>query len=263
MTTGQYVIIRFSPDPVRDEPLNIGLVMTGGFGTRIVFPEPALERAARWCTVLDGRGLVAMRHTLVERLERQLRVSEDLGESLRPDFLGELLGPVSLTEPRWIDVPSDDPVEVEPIVEYLLERLVNPPKQVSYVGGTAAARKLAEQIYPTIRAVRPEATRDTPLVGKSSRQYLAEIYAGGAQPLLVSTLVLSSSWQGIRAAEAKAFELADIGHSLRNAHIAVCCQLPAIDPEGVAGEADKIFRSVDVDLRTPATIRESAATAGG
>lgn len=256
MTEGQYHVVRFSPDPVRDEPLNIGLVMTGDFETLVDFPDDALERAGRWCRTLDPAGLADLRTALVQALTRAAARSEDIGGALRPDFLGERFGPITLSEARWIDTSGT--TDVAQLFTFLTNRIVRPPRPVVHGGGAAPAAKLAGAILPAVRQVFPRAQRDHPLVAHSGREFVADIYAPGPRPLVLSTLVPSSSWQGVRSVEAKAFELSDVGRAIRSADIAVCCVFPVLDPGGVRAEAEAIFRSIDVKVVTPDTVAELA-----
>lgn len=258
MTTGQYHVVRFAPDPVRDEPLNIGLVMVGEFPPLVDFPDEALERAARWCRGLDQAGLVAMRATLVDILQREVAMRQDIDRSLREDILGELFGPITISEPRWVDVEAPQAPE---LFRFLTDRLVNPPRPVAYGGGAPASKKIAKAILPQIRRWRPNARMDEQLAARSGRPFTAEVYAGGEQPLVVSTLALGSNWQAVRAVEAKAFELYDVGRSLHRPSLVACCDFPDIDPEGIQEQAHMVFDSIDVRVATPDTIGDLAAVA--
>lgn len=251
MTEGQYQIVRMSPDPVRDEPLNIGIVMTGAFSPLVAFPDDALERAAKWCRTLDPESLADLRDSLQTALQRASRRAEDLGSALRPDYLGERFGPITLSEPRWINVADDDPSAISELFGYLTDRIVRPPRPVSYVGGTAPAIKLAKEILPVVRQVFPNARANEQLLGHSGRPFIADVFAPGPQPLVMATMVPSSSWQGLRGIEAKAFELSDVARAMKTALLAVCCTFPAIDPEGVRNAAESIFRSIDATVVTP------------
>lgn len=255
MTTGQYQVFRFAPDPVRDEPLNIGLTMVGEFSPLVDFPDEALERAARWCRGLDQAGLVAMREALIETVKHSLTVTEDLGQRLRLDFLGEMFGPITLSETRWVDV---EPGEAHKVFEFLRRRLVVPPKPVQYGGGAPASKKIVKTILPGLRQQWHDARAEETLIARSGRPFQADVYAGGPNPLIVSTLALSSSWQGIRSVEAKAFELYDVGRSLNKPTLVACCQFPAIDTEGVQEQAKLVFQSIDVQVVTPETVGQVA-----
>jgi hypothetical protein len=244
-----YRVVRFTPDPVRDEPLNIGLVITGPQEPVIHFPDEALRRAARWCRSLDAAGLVALREVLEESLRRQLARSEDIGESVRADLLGERFGPVSFTEPRWIEAATAG--EVERLASYLVDRLVLPPKPVPQGFNPSAGRKLAAALLKEIRKVVPTARTDEPLVGFSGREFTADIFGETARPFVVDTLVVGSNWQGSKTIDAKAFEMFDISRSMPKARLGACCVFPDIDPEGVQDQARMTFASIDVAVIAP------------
>jgi len=254
VTEGQYQIIRFSPDPVRDEPLNIGIIMTGAFAPLVEFPEDALERAAKWCRTLDPSSIKDLSESLHHALARAAARAEDIQGALRPDFLGERFGPISLSEPRWIDISEEDPIAVQRLFSFLTDRVVRPPKPVSYAGGTSQALKLAKEILPAVRRVFPTAKTNEAMLGHSGRPFVADVFAPGEKPLVMATMVPSSSWQGVRAVEAKAFELTDVARSLKHVSLAVCCNFPAIDPEGVQSAAKAIFRSIDAQVVTPESL---------
>ena len=179
---------------------------------------------------------------------------EDLGNSLEENLISEQFGTISVSELRWIDIPQSESREPSELFEYLVKRLVEPPKPVVYGGGQAPAKRMARDVLPHVKHFRPNAIRDEPLVGKSGRAFTADIYSGGPQPLVVSTLALGSNWQAVRAIEAKAFELFDVGRSFEAVKLAACCQFPSIDPEGVIDAASKVFGSIDVALVTPESI---------
>lgn len=93
MTDRTYHVLKFTPDPVRDEPLNIGLVLLDADGPKIDIPDEALERAATWCSTLDRSGLVSLREELIEELGRKILQAEDTGR-LGADLLPEMMGTV-------------------------------------------------------------------------------------------------------------------------------------------------------------------------
>lgn len=258
MTSGQYHVVRFTPDPIRDEPLNIGLVMVGEFEPLFDFPDDALERASRWCTALDKAGFVALRDDLNATVERALSIQADLGDALDPGFLGEQFGPLAVSEPRWVDLESPLPAETKRVFDFLLSRIVSPPKPAVY-GGPSAHRKLAEDVVRSVRQFRPDARRGERLVGRSQREFEADVFAGGSHPLVLSTLALNSTPQAIKAVEAKAFQLIDVGASLENAHLVACCSFPAIDPKGVAKASRMILDSIDVTVVAPDEVAQLAS----
>ena len=92
-------------------------------------------------------------------------------------------------------------------------------------------------------------------MGRSGRPFVADVFASGNRPLILSTIVPSSSWQGIRLVEAKAFEMFDVGRTMKSASLAICGQFPSIDPEGVQEQARAIFDSIEVSMVTPERIR--------
>lgn len=83
---------------------------------------------------------------------------------------------------------------------------------------------------------------------------MADIYAPGRVPLVLSTLVPSSTTQGVHTVEAKAFEMYDVGRSVLGAKLAVCCSFPPVDPRGIRKETEAIFRSIDVRVVTPESL---------
>ena len=257
MTSGQYHVVRFTPDPVRDEPLNIGLVMVGEFEPLFDFPDDALERASRWCAALDKGGFVALRDDLNATVERALSIQADLADALDPGFLGEQFGPLAVSEPRWVDLESPLPAETKRVFDFLLSRIVSPPKLPVY--GASPHKKLAQDVIRSVKQFRPDARRGERLVGRSQREFEADVFAGGSHPLVLSTLALNSTPQAIKAVEAKAFQLIDVGASLENAHLVACCSFPAIDPKGVAKASRMILDSIDVTVVAPDEVANLAS----
>ena len=145
----------------------------------------------------------------------------------------------------------DDPGAADQLFEFLLERLVKPPKPVVYGGGQTAAERLAKEVVlPAVRRIFPNARHER-LVGRSGRDFEADAYAGGNHPAVVTVMAVGSNWQGMRAVEARAFALSDIARALRNPRLVAVCDFPKIDPEGVAQAAGQIFGSIDVTLASP------------
>ena len=256
MSEGQYFIVRFSPDPVRDEPVNIGMVMVGDFEPRVVFPDESLKRAAQWCTNLNQDGFVSMRDYLTDEINRAVRQQEDLGSAIRPDLLGSMFGPVTVSSPRWVDAPASDPEAVQAIFDMLVNRLVMPPRQAPYGGGKSERQRVAKNAFDEIRNFWPQVRRDEPLVGKSGRDFVADVFVEWPRPLVVTALHPTSSTVGIHQVEAKAFNLVDIARSMPEAQLATVCAFPPIDPKGVKEETRKIMKSIDVLVVTPEQVSE-------
>ena len=252
MTAGQYRLVRFVPDPARDEPVNIGIVMTGVGAPLVAFPDEALERASRWCRALDLDAFVDLRLQLVDWLRRDILLAEDTGRWLDRDFLGESFGPITLSAPRWVDLDQNEAGAAVRLFEYLTERLVRPPKPVVYGGGAGPGEKLAREVLvPAIKSVLPNAMFGHRLIGRSGREFVADVFCELPTPMLISAMVLSSSPQAIHAMEAKAFEMYDVGRSLSKASMTAFCKFPPVDPKHVKEEAYKIFESIDVRVVTP------------
>lgn len=255
--SAEYRVVKFVPDPVRAEPLNIGLLMYIEDAVSVSVPTEALERAARWCSSLDRSGFAALGDRLGDELVRAVHRAEDLGE-LDSAFLPDHVGAVYLSEPRRLDLDDTSPERRAEVFRFLVDRLVMPPKQVVYGGGDNEARKLAKSIGAAVRTVVPSAATFEPVVGRSGRPYVADVYLKGDTPLIVSALVPSSGWQGVRLLEAKAFEMYDIRRSLGDANLAVCCKFPELDPANVRLQAEQIFETVDVRVVSPSEVVDVA-----
>jgi len=257
MTTGQYRIVKFLPDPVREEPLNIGLALSSEtHGLRIEFPEQALERASQWAPSLDQMGFATLRVELEETIRHNYATYQDTGSISDRNLFGVLFGPVTVSESRWVELDDEVADDVETTFRYLISRLVLPPKRIMFGGGQSKSQKMAREFLPSIKSRWPNAHRNEALVGRSGLAFTADIYAGGEVPMVMATMALGSNWQGLRTVEAKAFKMFDVHRSFDRAKMVALCSFPPLDPERVQHQTRKIFDSIDVEVVTPESVAD-------
>jgi hypothetical protein len=117
MTNSWYQVIRFNGDPVRNEPRNIGIVVTSPEGPIAHFDELAKRRALRENPQLSDRFL-----TDLEDVVEQFLIK--LNGDPFPDEIWD--GTLEFTEPRMVRIEPRDPKALEAAFDELMTRFVRP-----------------------------------------------------------------------------------------------------------------------------------------
>jgi hypothetical protein len=146
MRSAHYSVIRYIPDPARNEALNVGILLWDGADSRLRIDAEAVQRVIRENPRLATHGL--------DVLETMLRDALALGTFDEKRLLKSLDAhtgfPVSFTEPRFTMLPDDQPAPLDVNLERLIKRVVRPRRRTGG-GGVTAAQFLERQLRPLIQ----------------------------------------------------------------------------------------------------------------
>lgn len=144
----RYVLLRLTPDPLRDEPRNIGLIVWSDEHLQVTVDRDALERAASE----NPRLAVGALHDLEAQIRRQLHAAQlsasSPGEAVA-SWLAHHHGPLlDTTSPRHTIVLGRQQHALAELCTQLLGRMVTPTVRPrgrlrSIEGRTSRARRAA------------------------------------------------------------------------------------------------------------------------
>ena len=140
MTNCEFFLIRYVPDLIKNEPVNIGLVMLdsdGGNGFAGVRFASNFERVR----CLDANADVEMIHALAEDMRQKLATAADRHEMLR--IMQDFSNTLQISETRGCQTDSPQQ-EMEKLAEMYLESppAVREPRAVAARGRAALRRKM-------------------------------------------------------------------------------------------------------------------------
>lgn len=141
MSDGQrlpYVVVRYHHDPMRHEGINAGIIVQTREGLQVRAIESS-KKLGRSYPFLDlprfERNLSALKDTLSQDEFRALDPEQHQPVSLKPTdprLLSALHAEVGYnfecTEPRYAELKSETSGEVEQLMAYLMDTLVEPPR---------------------------------------------------------------------------------------------------------------------------------------
>ena len=141
MTTCEFFLIRYVPDLIKNEPVNIGLVMLdseGGNGFAGVRFASNFERVR----CLDANADVEMIHALAEDIRQKLATAADRHEMLR--IMQDFSNTLQISETRGCQTESPQQ-EIEKLAELYLESMpaIKEPRAVAAHCPTLGARPFA------------------------------------------------------------------------------------------------------------------------
>ncbi len=127
MSNANYSVIRYTADPVRNECLNIGILLWDKEGVRVCVDDDAVARAIRYNPRLAKDALLYICPML--RRELQDKAPQEVIECVRSPFLA-LTGPL-FTE---LEVNEHGEPSLDATLSDLLKEIVTPPKRGGSVG---------------------------------------------------------------------------------------------------------------------------------
>jgi hypothetical protein len=258
MPAGQYAVLRYIPDPARDEPINVGLIANGPAGAVYKTNTEALERVRKTDPFIDRDTL----HHLTDHMEQLISGAVQLPsatgwdrvEPWQPEFLAAICRRVPerfvVGQARFIDYADESLDAMTTAAAELVGRLVKP------VAGTPVfvrrdPQAPAAQLKRHLRAlIKSGLIREEPPVqgGLSKRlrhpDFRYELPNG--ESVIVDTVKLTSTlpWLLSQTADAVAFQLLDIvGDNRRRTHVIAVVDSPEIKGEAFT-EAVQSLRAV-------------------
>ena len=147
MTNCEFFLIRYVPDLIKNEPVNIGLVMLdsdGGNGFAGVRFASNFERVR----CLDANADVEMIHALAEDIRQKLATAADRHEMLR--IMQDFSNTLQISETRGCQTDSPQQ-EMEKLAEMYLESMpaIKEPRAVAARGRAALRRSMQRPFEDT------------------------------------------------------------------------------------------------------------------
>ena len=259
MKPGHFSVIRYNPDPGRNEELNIGIVVWDEGNYRLAIDEAAVARVVRENPRLASDALRYLQPVLDHEFAM---LGPAVAEQL-PLYIQEQRGfPLAFTEPLFTGLDADRSEALDITLNELLDRIVRPRRR----GGGARVnpkRDLAKRLEPWLaqQILRPNhffnATR-------SGELRAVDFFANSGANIALDTVALAVKDADtiLFRADAEAGKIYDICGSNEGLEIIVYCAVPT--DEGLAdvsARAQKIIGStgatVSVDLEATVEMVES------
>jgi hypothetical protein len=259
MKSGNYAVIRYTPDPARNEPLNIGVVVWDEKQFRLRVDDQAVARVIRDHPKLTRDALLYVE----PMLEKQLGEARQEGTGQLIETLTTYKSfPISFSEPRFTGIGDDG---LQGNLDRLIGRVVRPRRRV---GGTTfdPALALDRRLRPFIvsRRVHPRHVFERSRSGvPRSVDFFAN--SGGNLALDTVRLAISTGAEIAHRADAEAFKVEDIRLGNPQVQFVVYCHFSMeTDLEHVNDQARKVIESVGAavvtDIEAAAERLEVAAT---
>jgi hypothetical protein len=250
MIPAQYSLIRYIPDPARNEPLNVGILVWSGSGIRLRLEPQALERIIRENPHFQKSALSLLEDSLASEVAQAAR-----DEPLRavPRFLDEQRGfPVLFSEARHTMIEAETEEALDETLTRLLERIVRPRRRPGGSSVPSLSDQMAKQLAPLIK--HGVVTTNHPLhTGRSGVMRSVQFYRNSTTHTAVDTLRLSLKRADDIAlrADAEAFKIDDIKSGNNDIKFVVLCDLPADEDMLPAADGAKtVLASVGASVTT-------------
>jgi len=145
--SARYVVVRYTPDPGRNEQLNIGVIVWDERSREWALDGSAIERVVRENPALARDAL----HYLSPAIEDALRGVDVPSETALTKQLVSIVGPsVSISEARHTSVGDAPDDSLASTLERLLNRIVTPRRR-SYSHGFDPVEAVAKNLRPLLR----------------------------------------------------------------------------------------------------------------
>jgi hypothetical protein len=246
MMPARYSVIRYIPDPARNEALNVGILLWDEAGSRLRIDPAAVQRVIRENPRLDTHGLdsleTILRDNLVLGTFDQKRLFRFL--EAHPGF------PVSFTEPRYTTLPDEQPAPLDVTLERLINRVVRPRRRTGG-GGVTPVQFLERQLRPLVQ--RNAVAQNH--VFQASRTGVArqvDFFANSGTNLALDTLRLDLQKAAaiMERADAEAFKVEDVLASNRVEFMVYCDLSSSPALQGAVQSALQVLGSVGAKVIT-------------
>jgi len=220
MKDALYAVIRYNPDPARNELLNLGVVIWNEETYRLRIDDEAIDRVIRENPYLAKDALRSVQSLLYQQLA-----------SKSPDDLitAQQGFPVHITEPRYVALLSDGPDEMDTRLDDLLRRIVHPRRRGGG-GGVKIIDVFERRFRPFLR--QHKMMRDYQFFDSlSGTRRTVDFFANSGANIVVDTLQMDlKSADGIlKNADAQALKAHDV--LSRNSVEYLVCPTYSSDPK--------------------------------
>lgn len=205
MNPANYSVIRYVPDPARNEALNVGIIVWNGAGHRLKIDEKAAERVVRENPNLATNALLYLETLIAEKL-----AGLEPFNSTKLQEVQSLIGfPVLLTEARYTTTDDDRVTSIDATLDRLVRRVVTPRRRRGY--GPSAVAELEKRLKPYIQQSKVRANHFF-ANSKTGLGRRVDFYANSSSNVVLDTLQLNlKEMDAIQTkADAEAFKIEDI-----------------------------------------------------
>ena len=209
---GSFSVVRYVPDPVRNEPINIGIVLQCGDAIVVRVPRDALQRAISSDPQADKAALSRVEQ-FVYHFIQEARASRRTASSAEDPLAALTLqtsGKLTFSKPQFVEVGSPD--DINNTLEMLVSRLVRPLRQRPIFAPIESPprREIRRKLQPWI--ARGQVKPDYPLPSLSGRPRVAHYYFENGRTYIVKHVQLNYKRESqlFYKAQSEAFEIEDI-----------------------------------------------------
>lgn len=203
MSDADYVVIRYTPDPARNEALNIGVLAWTGIDMQVKIDDNAVARVVRENPQLETDALLYLEDLILSGFAgagSSAEVLQVLGH--QPGF------PVSFTDPRQTSVLPGG--SLEETMERLVTRIVTPRRRTG--GGGASPASAVHRRLRALKASPPVMRNHFIEASASGAPRAVDFFVnhGANKALDVLRLNVSQADEIRRRADAQAFKVWDV-----------------------------------------------------
>ena len=254
MTEAHYSVVKYVPDPARNEALNLGILAWTGSVFRLDIDDQAVARVVRENPHLERDALLYLEPLLLE----QLSPAESLTIKIHKLISQQKGFPVVFGEPRLTQVGDGG---IEATMERLLDRIVRPKRRT---GGGAAnpAELLAKHLRPLLQSgiVQRHHSVSKSISGVPRT---VDFFANSTVNVAVDVvrLAVSQADEIRKRADAEAFKVWDVlGRNQHLTFMAFCSFSPHSALTETNQRARKVIEAAGANVIT--VVEEAAAALG-
>jgi hypothetical protein len=259
MREASYALIRYNPDPGRNETLNIGILVWDQSGYRLRVDREAVNRVVRENPHLERDALLYVE----PYLHKHLGSDKEFTEQTIIKFIERQSGfPILISEPRLTTVFDEQSHTLEDTLDRLVERMVH-PKRRGFLPQPHPAKVLEKRLNYLIKQKSIFRNYFFEL-SRTGVPRVTDFYRNSGRNVALDALQLSlKKGDDIRLrADAEAFKVEDVLQANPNIQYVVYCEFS--NDEAVAkanSNAKKVLESVGA--RVTRDLEEAVRELGG
>ncbi len=245
MSAGNYVVIRFTPDPGRSEALNVGIALWRQNDFRVAFDDDATARVIRENPQLASDALRPLAAHVRAQLGEVQRAEGATFDHAVPTLLQF---PLSVSDIRFAEVDESAPYGLDAAVDRLVARIVHPRRRRG--GGRDVVKELAEELKVLLRNQAVGSNYLFPR-SRSGIERSADYFVNHGSNVALDALKLSlrRADQILQRADAEAFKIWDIKQENPGLEYYVFCDMaPDEEMAVVNDQARQILQSADAKV---------------
>jgi hypothetical protein len=245
MTSAQYSLLRYTPDPARNEPLNLGVIVWTHSRFRLRIDASAAERIIRENPFLSKDALLSLEGHLREELAAAVGSTED---RMLEAICQQSRFPLLFSDALLTYVEADGDEGLDEATDRLVTRLLTVRRR--WGGSSKSPAQVLEQaLRPLLRSRRVEKNHafDRSATGVTR---MAEFYVNHGANVAVDTLQLNlkSADEAFLRLDAEAFKVRDVLQRNSLTYL-VYCELPTDSETSIVNDrVDLILNSAGAQV---------------